>query len=111
GRTPCYLLGKELPQAPLAYYPVALLIKWPIGFLAALLVLAVYVVKRRPPWSRLLWPLSLVAAFVVIVVFVARMGIGIRYLFPLVPSFSVVLGAVASDRDRGKPRSGASPRW
>ena len=111
GRTPCYFLGNELPQAPLAYYPIALLIKWPIGFLAALLVLAAYVVKRRPPWPRLLWPLSIVAAFVVIVVFVGRMGIGIRYLFPLVPAFSVVLGAVASGRPGGSPKSGPSPRW
>jgi 4-amino-4-deoxy-L-arabinose transferase-like glycosyltransferase len=105
GRTPCYFMGKELPQAPLAYYPVALLIKWPLGFLAALLVLAVYVAKRRPPWHRLLWPLALALAFVVIVVFVGRMGIGIRYLFPVVPALAVCLGAVASGR------GGASPRW
>ena len=105
GRTPCYFLGHEQPQAPLAYYPVALLIKWPLGFLAALLVLVAYVVRRRPPWHRLLWPLALAAAFVVIVVFVGRMGIGIRYLFPLVPALAVCLGAVASGRGR------ASPRW
>jgi 4-amino-4-deoxy-L-arabinose transferase-like glycosyltransferase len=98
-------MGRELPQAPLAYYPVALLIKWPLGFLAALLVLVAYAIRHRPPWRRLLWPLALVAAFVVIVVFVGRMGIGIRYLFPIVPALAVCLGAVASGR------GGASPRW
>jgi hypothetical protein len=36
GRTPCFFMGKELPRAPLAYFPVALLIKWPLGFIAAL---------------------------------------------------------------------------
>jgi len=105
GRTPCFFFGKELPQAPLAYFPVALLIKWPLGFIAALLVLVAYVVRRRPPWRRLLWPLALAGTFVVIVVFVGRMGIGIRYLFPLVPAFAVALGAVATGR------KGASPRW
>jgi hypothetical protein len=105
GRTPCFFFGKELPQAPLAYFPVALLIKWPLGFIAALLVLVAYVVRRRPPWRRLLWPLALAGTFVVIVVFVGRMGIGIRYLFPLVPAFAVALGAVASGRGI------ASPRW
>jgi MFS family permease len=105
GRTPCYFMGKELPQAPLAYFPVALLIKWPLGFTAALLLLAAYAIRRRPPWRRLLWPLALAAAFVVIVVFVGRMGIGVRYLFPLIPAFAVCLGAVASGR------GGASPRW
>ena len=105
GRTPCFFLGKELPQAPLAYFPVALLIKWPLGFIAALLVFAAYLIRRRPPWRRLLWPLALAGAFVVIVVFVGRMGIGIRYLFPLIPALAVALGAVASGR------GAASPRW
>jgi hypothetical protein len=105
GRTPCFFLGKELPQAPLAYFPVALLIKWPLGFIAALLVCAAFMIKRRPPWRKLAWPLALAAAFVVIVVFVGRMGIGIRYLFPLIPAFAVTLGAAASGR------GSASPRW
>ena len=105
GQTHCYFMGKELPQAPLAYYPVALLIKWPLGFLGALLLLAAYAMRRRPPWHKFLWPLSLVAAFVVIVVFIGRLGIGIRYLFPLVPALAVCLGAVASGRGV------ASPRW
>jgi hypothetical protein len=105
GRTPCYFLGRELPQAPLAYYPVALFLKWPLGFIAALLVLVAYAIRRRPPWHRLLWPLALVATFIVIVAFIGRLGIGIRYLFPLVPALAVCLGAVASGR------GGASPRW
>ena len=105
GTTPCYYLGKQMPQAPLAYYPVALLIKWPLGFIAALLMLVAFVVKRRPALHRLLWPLTFACAFVVIVTFVGRIGIGIRYLFPIVPALCVVLGAVASGR------GGASPHW
>jgi hypothetical protein len=105
GRTPCFFLGHELPQAPLAYFPVALLLKWPLGFIAALLVLACFIVRRRPRWRKLVWPGALAMAFVVVVVFVGRLGIGIRYLFPLVPALAVALGAVASGRGR------ASPRW
>ena len=113
GQTTCFLFGKELPQAPLTYFPVALLIKWPLGFITALLLLVAYVIPRRRGTQtpgvrvrrRLLWPLALAGAFVVIVVFVGRLGIGIRYLFPLVPALAVTLGAVAS----GRPKD--SPRW
>jgi hypothetical protein len=105
GTTPCFLLGKELPQAPAVYFPIALLVKWPLGFIAGLLLLLAYTVRRRPPWRRALWPLALAGTFVVIVVFMGRLGIGIRYLLPLIPALAVSLGAVAA----GRPKD--SPRW
>ena len=39
------------------------------------------------------------------------MGIGIRYLLPLIPALAVSLGAVASGRAHGQTGSGALPRW
>ena len=98
GRTPSYLLGRIHPTAPLSYFPIALAVKWPLGFLAALAMLAVYAVARRPRLRRLAWPLSLVVLFLGVAMFVGRLGIGIRYLFPLVPALAVALGALASSR-------------
>ncbi len=98
GRTPSYLLGTVHPDAPLAYFPVALAAKWPLGFLAALALLLAYAVARRPRASRLLWPLAGVALFLWIAMFVGRLGIGIRYVFPIVPLLAVALGALASGR-------------
>jgi len=98
GRTPSFLLGREHREAPLAYFPVALAAKWPLGFLAALALLAAYVARRRPPWRRLAGPLALAALFLGVGMFVGRLGIGIRYVFPVLPALAVCMGAAASGR-------------
>ena len=46
----------------------------------------------------MLWPLSLVVLFLWIGMFVGRLGIGIRYVFPIVPALAVCMGAIASAR-------------
>lgn len=57
-----------------------------------------YAVARRPPWRRLLWPMSLVILFLWIGMFVGRLGIGIRYVYPMLPALAVCMGALASMR-------------
>lgn len=98
GRTPSYLLGKVHPEMPLAYFPVALAAKWPLGFLGALGLLVAYAFARRPRPRRWLWPLALAALFLGVATFVGRLGIGIRYVLPVVPALAVSLGALASAR-------------
>jgi len=98
GVTPSFLFGKVHESAPLAYFPVAMAVKWPLGFLAALVSLAAYFILRRPRFRRLLWPLALALTFLWIAMFVGRLGIGIRYLFPVIPALAVSLGALASLR-------------
>lgn len=98
GETPSFLLGKKYPSAPLAYFPIALAVKWPLGFLAALVLLAVYAGMRRPRLRDVAWPLSLVVLFLFVAIFIGKLGIGIRYVFPIVPAFAVLLGALASAR-------------
>src|SRR5262249_23273942 len=77
-----------------------LAVKWPVGFLLALALLALYGFRRRPQPSRALWPLALVVLFLWIAMFVGRLGIGIRYVFPIVPALAVLLGALASGGGR-----------
>jgi hypothetical protein len=96
-RTPSFLLGRVHAEAPLAYFPIALAVKWPVGFLGAIVLLVAFAVRRRPTWRRLAWPLSLALLFLMIGMFVGRLGIGIRYLFPMVPALAVGLGALASN--------------
>ena len=97
-QTPSFLLGRVHAEAPLAYFPIALAAKWPLGFLAALALLVLYAATRRPAWRRMLWPLSLVVLFLWIGMFVGRLGIGIRYVFPIVPALAVCMGAIAATR-------------
>jgi hypothetical protein len=83
------------PEAPLSYFPIALAVKWPVGFLAALLLLAAWAARHRSRVRRLAWPLSQALLFLVIGMFIGRLGIGIRYLFPMIPALAVALGALA----------------
>jgi hypothetical protein len=98
GKTPSFLFGQQLREAPLAYFPVALAVKWPLGFLAATALLMAALALRRVRWRRALWPLSLVVLFLWIGMFVGRLGIGIRYIFPVVPALAVLLGSLAALR-------------
>lgn len=105
GTTPSYLLGELHREMPLAYYPVALAAKWPIGFLAALILLVVYALRCRPSPLRMFWALTAGIAFLAIGMFVGRLGIGIRYVLPLVPSCAVAMGAL------GRRTQHESPFW
>jgi hypothetical protein len=105
GRTPSYLFGTLHPEMPLPYFPVALAVKWPLGFLAALALLIAYAFLRRPAARRLLWSLAAGLLFLGMAMFIGRLGIGIRYVLPLVPSCAVAIGALASCR------RGDSPHW
>lgn len=98
GHTPSYLLHVLHPEAPLSYFPVALAAKWPLGFLLAIALLVAYAATRRPNWRRALWPFAGVALFLFIAIFIGKLGIGIRYVFPIVPLLAVMLGALASGR-------------
>ncbi len=105
GKTPSYLLGIVRREAPLSYFPVALAAKWPLGFLGAVALLALYCALRRPRARRVLWPLATAILFLWIGMFVGRLGIGIRYVFPVVPALAVCFGALASGR------RGDAPWW
>jgi dolichyl-phosphate-mannose-protein mannosyltransferase len=97
GKTPAYLMGRQLARAPWYYFPSALLAKWPLGFLAALVARA-FVHRRR---NRLVRDgMLLVPALVLLLVgmFVANLAIGIRYLFPILPFLCVWLGGLAVRR-------------
>jgi hypothetical protein len=61
-------------------------------------LLALYCGWRRPRFHAALWPLSLVVLFLWIGMFVGRLGIGVRYVFPIVPALAVLLGALAAGR-------------
>ena len=95
GRTPSYLLGTLHETAPLTYFPLALAFKWPLAFLAALAWLVFVLARGSGRRNAHLWWLPALLVLV-IAMFVGRLGIGIRYVFPLVPFLCVGLGGLAS---------------
>jgi hypothetical protein len=96
GVTSAYLLGRVIPHAVWYYFPLALLFKWPLGFLGALLARArLALARRRWRGGFLAVP---VAVLLGIGMFAGNLDIGIRYLFPVVPFLCVWLGGFAPVR-------------
>jgi len=77
------------------YFPLALAFKWPLAFLAALAWLLFTLARGSGRRHAHLWWLPALLVLV-IAMFVGRLGIGIRYVFPLVPFLCVGLGGLAS---------------
>jgi hypothetical protein len=96
GVTPAYLLGRVIPHAVWYYFPLALVFKWPLGFLGALLARARLVLVRRRRRGDFL--AVSVAVVLGVGMFAGNLDIGIRYLFPLMPFVCVWLGGLASVR-------------
>jgi Dolichyl-phosphate-mannose-protein mannosyltransferase len=122
GHAHTYLFGRVYPYSVAWYFPLAALVKWPIGFLGLLLARVVYeVVARRGvrrPWEEpgLLVPVSL---FTLYTIFFAHLDVGIRYLFPILPVLAIWVGGLAEAREspaaggveRGSGHSGGRSRW
>ena len=112
GNTPTFFLGQIRNGRVWAYFPVALLAKWPLGFLGAIaarLVLAAR--RRRRRWHE---AFVLLPALVLLLagVFVLQLNIGIRYLFTLVPLLCVWLGGFAGRAARtGAAAWRGARRW
>ena len=92
--TPSYLLGVEHTGAAWAYFPVALAVKWPLGFLGALALRGLIAVRRG---RKRLWNASVLlvpAAVVLGSAMVAHLNVGIRYVFPILPLLCVWCGGL-----------------
>jgi hypothetical protein len=109
------LLGRVAPMTHWYYAPVALLLKWPLGFLA-LFVARIALAWRAPrtprhAWhERFTWLPALV--LLALAMFVTHLDVGIRYLLPLVPLLCVWIGAMAASPARWpRARARECRRW
>jgi 4-amino-4-deoxy-L-arabinose transferase-like glycosyltransferase len=90
------LLGRILPRPVWYYYPLAMLFKWPLGFLGGLLASAWLSLSSRHDHGALLG--VPVALYLLAAMFSVSLNAGIRYLFPILPFLCVWLGGLASAR-------------
>ncbi len=92
-----YLLGKVSEHGFIAFYPVALLVKTPLPFLALLLGSLPMIARRRPgQWQA---AAAALAAFGILLVSLpSHVNLGIRHVFVLLPLLAV---AIAHATDRG----------
>lgn len=103
GFTATYLLGRIRTGAVWYYFPLALLFKWPLGFLAALAARAVAVGRARPDRRRLARAAVLAVPVAVVLgaaMFGAQLNVGVRYVFAILPPLCVWLGGLAASAGR-----------
>jgi len=102
---PSYLLGQIREGHTWYYFPVALLLKWPMAFLGLLLLRLVSL--RRADGPVQLWQGALVVIPTAVVLgsaMMAHLEYGVRYLFPMLPFLCVWLGALANGGPGGGSR-------
>jgi hypothetical protein len=92
---PTFLLGRIHAKRVGYYYPLAVLFKWPLAFLA--LIAGRLLIARRggagPDRLDREMPLLVTAlAFLGSVVFFGQLNFGVRYLFPVIPALCIWIG-------------------
>lgn len=107
GRKESYLLGAVRTAHAWWYFPVAIAVKWPLGFLA-LAAWSWVGLAGAPPGRARLRAVTLLAPVAVTLGagMAASLDFGIRYLMPMLPFVCVGIGALASS---ARPRP-APPR-
>jgi dolichyl-phosphate-mannose-protein mannosyltransferase len=103
GETPAYLFGRILSDPVWYYFPVAILCKWPLGFLAALLAragLGASFMGSAARRAREFLVLAVPTLVLMGAMFVLTLDVGVRYVFPMLPFLCVWCGGLWS---RGSP--------
>jgi 4-amino-4-deoxy-L-arabinose transferase-like glycosyltransferase len=109
------LLGRVSAATHWYYAPVALFLKWPLGFLALIAARIAYAWRAprapRHAWhERFAWVPALV--LLALAMFVTHLDVGIRYLLPMVPLLCVWIGALAAPAARWpRARAREARRW
>ena len=94
-----YLFGRRSPTGFWYFYPVALAVKTPLGFLALLAFGLVLLRKERRLWIPLAF-----AAGILAVGAASRINIGLRHVLPVYAAFAMAAAV-------GARRMLAGPRW
>jgi len=92
GHLTTYVFGHTTSGAVRWYFPLAIALKWPLAFLAAVLTRAGCALVARPDRRTLrrdLWLVIPAAAFLGSAVALGGLNAGVRYMLPLIPMLCV----------------------
>ena len=99
-----YLLGSTSPHGFVAYYPVALVVKSPIGFLALGLGGVVLLLRRGLPRSAPALAPAAAAAALVLTCMVGGINMGVRHVLPFYPLVAIPAGMALVELWDGRRR-------
>jgi hypothetical protein len=112
GLKPGYFLGAVTDRHHVEYFPVAMAVKWPLGFLALLLARKVQVIVRRGAGLAADSELIVPALVVIGMAMSANLDYGVRYLVPALPFLCVWVSGLAALPSRlgvGSPSARSRP--
>jgi hypothetical protein len=89
---PAFLLGRTARHGFLLYYPLAILLKWPVIVLGLAIAGACILWRNRTGPPRIFFVLPLV--FLATAVLIGHIQIGVRHLLPVYPFLLVLAAAV-----------------
>jgi hypothetical protein len=110
--TRTYLLGKVRVDSPWTYFPIALAVKWPLGFFGALGLRLARRLRERGGRKRI-WNECVLLVPVAVVLgsaMVAHLNVGIRYVFPVLPLLCVWCGGLLGRDVAPAPKRAATPK-
>jgi hypothetical protein len=93
---PAFFLGKISYEGFWAYYPMAFLIKTPIGTLLLITASLIFCRSGRPLWRSDALFLLLPVVVVFLAMTQAKVNIGLRHILPVYPFLLVLAGRVAT---------------
>lgn len=109
GRLTAYVDGNAIEQTVPLYFPYAILLKWPLAILLALLARAAFALREHEPRGTGLWLPG--AVFLVALMFLGVPDAGVRYALSLLPLVAIGCGDLAGRPNSPSPerRRGALP--
>jgi len=105
-----YFLGHAAPAHHFLYFPVAILVKYPIGLLALIGMRAMRADLWRRRARRRELTLLVPVAVVLGVAMVSNLDYGIRYVFPILPFLCVWTGGLLAPLRRAATAVRSAPR-
>jgi hypothetical protein len=107
---PAYLLGKRSTHGWWYYYPVVLLVKTPLPFLALLVIGIATAARRASRVDAGLWPAIAFSTAILLPALFSNVNIGVRHILPVYAGLSIVAAAGAV---RLAERAASAPwaRW
>jgi hypothetical protein len=106
---PAFVNGSIVPGRVWWYFPYAILLKWPLSVLIALVLRAIHAATVRTNARSDAWFLLLPATlFLLGAMFATQLTAGVRYVFPVLPLLCVWLGGLTAIPPAW-PRLGITP--
>ena len=101
GGQDAYLLGHYSKTGWWYYFPVAFAIKTPLALIVLLIILKIYLIKKKS-WQTIDSVFAGSIGIYLLIAMVSKADLGIRHLLPIYPLLAIWIGQLAADKIKFK---------